>query len=126
MIDLESFDNFEFSVSTLNVFTQRSLPTSCHRLIVPSDQNGNKKEHNQVSMVHSESPNPPDINPIDIERIASIIAKSIRLILIFFLRLLNHYCFRIFFRESILVILVETLLWHSINLLFHLHLLHQM
>lgn len=61
MIDLKSFDTFDFSVSTSNVFTQSSLPTSCHKLMVNKDQMGRMNEPNQVWNVQVTSPNPSDI-----------------------------------------------------------------
>ncbi len=43
-----SFDRVELSVSKLNVFVSRSLPTSYHKLMVAKDHTGKINEPNQV------------------------------------------------------------------------------
>ena len=87
--DRMSLDTVEVFESTSTNFVQKSLPTSCQRLMVPMDQIGRINAQTQVSRVWVTSPNPSEIKEIPTSIDEKITANSI--LFITFILSKNYY-----------------------------------
>ena len=87
--DRMSLDTVEVFESTSTNFVQKSLPTSCQRLMVPMDQIGRINAQTQVSRVWVISPNPSEIKEIPTSIDEKITANSI--LFITFILSKNYY-----------------------------------